>query len=143
MGEDNLYPFVFGKNTENIYKVPDLATEVAWDFEKDIPIIEKNEYKYVTGDEAIKVWIYKTIKIARYRYEIFTSDYGTEIDTLVGQKYTKGYTESQAMKYIKDALNINEYITNINIIKASFIGDTLTAHINVDTIYNKGVDFNV
>ena len=144
--EDNLYPFVFGTENPNTEKIIEPLIEVAWDFEKDIPIIDHitHDYKYVTENEAIKVQIYKAVRIARYRYQIYSSDYGSEIeDKLVGKKYTKGYTESVAIKDLRDNLNTNKYITNINIIKANFINDEFEAHINVDTVYSKGVDFYV
>ena len=74
---------------------------------------------------------------------MFTSDYGTELDKLVGDKYTKGYTESEATRYIKEALSINPYIKNINKLDASFEGDTLSLYLNIDTIYNEGVELSV
>lgn len=144
MADINLYPFVLSDSVE-VDETIEPFKEIAWDFSKDKPMVDEKtkEYVIVEGIEALKVWIYKTVKIARYRYPIYSTDYGTEIEELIGQKYTKGYTESEATRYIKEALSINNYIKNINIVSASFENDILTAHINVDTIYNEEVDMIV
>lgn len=143
---NELYPYILSDSSvlDNNNELP-IFKEIAWDFRRDKPLIDKNtkDFIIVEKDEALKVWIYKTIKIARYRFLIFTDDYGTELEELVGKKYTKGYTESEATRFIKEALNINQYITKINKIDANFKGDLLTIYLNVDTIYNEGVELSV
>ena len=37
----------------------------------------------------------------------------------------------------EEALLINEYILNVNVLDVSFEGDTLTAQVNVTTIYGE------
>ena len=139
-----LYPFILNNDSKE-EKILPLFKEIAWDYIKDKPVINKetNDFKTVEGDEALKAWIYKAVKIARYRYSIYTSDYGCEIEELVGNKYTRGYTESEAVRYIKEALSINNYIKNINLVEASFEDDLLTVKINIDTVYNEGVELVV
>lgn len=141
---NELYPFILSDSKKEASEL-EIFKEIAWDFRRDKPIIDENtkEYKIVEKDEALKAWIYKAIKIARYRYQIFTSDYGTELEELIGNKYTKGYTESEAIRFIREALMVNEYIRNVNIIDASFENDKLTVNINVDTVYSEGVELSV
>ena len=64
----SLFPF-FGDTvtTETEEEFP-LYREVAWDFKNNIPVVEKGDFKIVTGKEAIKTWIYKTLKTERFRY---------------------------------------------------------------------------
>ena len=141
----DLYPFIIEDKDNVADNNLELFKEIGWDYLNDKPLVNEKtkEYIVVEGDEAIKVWIYKTIKIARYRYQIFTSDYGTELEELIGNKYTKGYTESEAIRFIREALMVNEYIRNVNIIDASFENDKLTVNINVDTVYSEGVELSV
>lgn len=141
----DLYPFIIEDKDNAVDNNLELFKEIGWDYLNDKPLVNEKtkEYIVVEGDEAIKVWIYKTIKIARYRYQIFTSDYGTELEELIGNKYTKGYTESEAIRFIREALMVNEYIRNVNIIDASFENDKLTVNINVDTVYSEGVELSV
>lgn len=116
--------------------------EVGWDYIKDEPLIENNEFVIVEGNNAIKVWIYKAIKTVRYQYPIYSWDYGCEISSLIGQKYTKGLTKSEAERYIKEAILINPYITDVKIIDINFSEDILSVSIQVDTIYGE-VNVNV
>lgn len=141
---NDLYPFIIEEENPKDDSL-EMFKEIAWDYLRDKPLVDEKtkDYVIVEGDEALKVWIYKVIKIARYRYQIFSTDYGTELEELVGDKYTKGYTESEAIRYIREALSINEYIKNINIIDSNFSEDNLKLRINVDTVYNEGVELVV
>ncbi|HBF8383500.1 TPA: DUF2634 domain-containing protein, partial [Clostridioides difficile] len=116
--------------------------EVAWNFEKDKPILENGDFKIVEGNEAIKVWVYKCIKTNRYEHEIYSWDYGTELSELIGQKYSKGLTESEASRYIKEALLVNPYILDVNIKNTKFTDDLLSVDIVINTIYGE-VEVNV
>ena len=129
-------------NIENSNSELPMYYEVGWNYIKDEPFIENNEFVIVEGNEAIKVWIYKAIKTARYQYPIYSWDYGCEISSLIGQKYTKGLTKSEAERYIKEAILINPYVTDVKIIDINFSEDILSVSIQVDTIYGE-VNVNV
>ena len=99
--------------------------------------------KIVEGNEAIKIWIYKALQTPRYQYEIYSWDYGSELLSLIGKAYTKGLTQAEASRYIKEALLINPYIVDVNVISTSFDGDLLSANVRVKTIYEGEVIVNV
>ena len=99
--------------------------------------------KIVEGNEAIKIWIYKALQTPRYQYEIYSWDYGSELLSLIGKAYTKGLTQSEASRYIKEALLINPYILDVNVVSTSFDGDVLSANVRVKTIYDGEVIVNV
>lgn len=120
-----------------------LCKEVAWDFIEDKAIVDKSgNFKMVEGKDAVKVWCYHAIKTNRFEHDIYSWDYGTELVELVGQKYSKGLTESEAYRYIKEALLINPYILDVKDGGSSFYGDTLDIHILINTIYGE-VELNV
>ncbi|MCP3352577.1 DUF2634 domain-containing protein, partial [Clostridioides difficile] len=68
--------------------------------------------------------------------------YGTELSELIGQKYSKGLTESEASRYIKEALLVNPYVLDVNISNTRFIDDLLSVDIVINTIYGE-VEVNV
>lgn len=109
--------------------------EVAWDFINNRPIIENGDFKIVEGDEAIKVWVYKSILTNRYQHSIYSWDYGCEINSITGKNYTRDLTEMEITRYIKECLEINPYITNIDITNVSFFDSKLKASIRLETIY--------
>ena len=142
----SIFPFMniedIESSIENSIDELPMYYEVGWNYIKDEPLIENNEFVIVEGNEAIKVWIYKAIKTVRYQYPIYSWDYGCEISSLIGQKYTKGLTKSEAERYIKEAILINPYITDVKIIDINFSEDILSVSIQVDTIYGE-VNVNV
>ena len=142
----SIFPFMNNDEIENTIDNSNndlpMYYEVGWDFLKDKPIIKNNEFIIVEGKEAIKVWIYKAIKTVRYQHPIYSWDYGCEINSLIGQNYTKGLTKSESERYIKEAILINPYITDVKIIDINSSKDILSVSIQVDTIYGE-VNVNV
>ena len=135
----SIFPFINGDNgllvsSNNSFP---LYKECAWDFEKDEAIFIDGSPKIVYGNEAIKVWIYKAIKTNRYQYEIYTWNYGCEIESLIGKGFQIGFIKSETKRYIEEALIINPYITKINRINVDFNKDVLTAEIDLETIYGR------
>lgn len=111
--------------------------EVAWDFKKDTPIIENGDFKIVEGNEAIKVWVYKSILTNRYQHSVYSWNYGSEINSIIGKNYTRDLTEMEITRYIKESLEINPYITKVDVSNVSFIDAKLSVNVNLETIYGE------
>ena len=133
----SLFPFVTYK--EDIVKNNSfpLYREIAWDFKRDIPILENGDFKIVEGNEAIKVWVYKALLVPRYNYSIYSWNYGSELIDLIGKAYTPSLTKEEAKRYIKEALLINPYILEVTVIDTDFKNDLLSADIKIVTIYGE------
>ena len=133
----SLFPFVTYK--EDIVKNNSfpLYKEVAWDFKRDIPILENGDFKIVEGNEAIKVWVYKALLVPRYNYSIYSWNYGSELMDLIGKAYTPQLTKSEAKRYIEEALKINPYILDVNVIDTDFKDSVLSANVKITTIYGE------
>ena len=133
----SIFPFVtydesiVKDNTFPLYK------EVAWDFKKDVPILENGDFKIVEGNEGIKVWVYKALLVPRYQYSIYSWGYGSELMDLIGKAYTPQLTKSEAKRYIEEALKINPYILDVNVIDTDFKDSILSANVRVTTIYGE------
>ena len=134
----SLFPFVTYK--EDIVKNNSfpLYREIAWDFKKDTPILENGDFKIVEGNEAIKVWVYKALLVPRYQYSIYSWDYGSELLSLIGKAYTPQLTKAEAKRYIEEALKINPYILDVNVIDTDFRDSILSANVKITTIYGEG-----
>ncbi|HIE4742093.1 DUF2634 domain-containing protein [Clostridioides difficile] len=141
---NTIFPFIGVPEDYEIPKKEELGLfrEVAWNFEKDEPIVENGDFKIIEKNEAIKVWVYKCIKTNKNEHEIYLNDYGTELTDLIGQKYSKGLTESEASRYIKEALLMNPYILQVDVVNTNFKKDILGAYIKISTIYGE-VEINV
>ena len=131
----SLFPFISPPEVENLYPEYPLYREGAWDFKTDQAIFEDGSPKIVTGNEAIKVWVYKAIKTTRYHYEIYTWNYGCEIESLLGKGFQFGFIESETKRFVREALSVNPYITYIAKIDVTFEKDTLRVYVELETIY--------
>ena len=118
-----------------------LCREVAWDFERDVPVFRQGEPVVVTGKEALKVWIWRAIRTPRFRYEIYTWAYGSEFESLLGQAYTGAVKTAEAPRYLRECLLINPYITAVKNIAVSFESAKLTVAGTAVTIYGE-VEFH-
>ena len=112
-----------------------LYKEIAWDFEKNEPIIENGEFKIVEENEAIKVWVYLALLTNNKQYPIYSWDYGTEVKELMGKNYTKALIEAEAKRLIEECLLINPYILEVEVVNTSFVDSALTCDIKITTIY--------
>ena len=127
--------------SENATALP-MCREVAWDFTSGTPIFSGGRPLIVSGAEAVKVWIWKAIKTVRRRHDIYTWDFGCEAEELVGQAFTPAVKESEAVRYIKEALAPNPYITDVQQVDVTFSGTELTIRCAASTIYGE-VEINV
>ncbi|WP_435922504.1 DUF2634 domain-containing protein [Paenibacillus sp. DYY-L-2] len=66
--------------------------------------------KIIDGQEAIKQSIQKAILTARYRYLIYNSQYGCEIETLLGQDISPQLLHSELTRVITEALKEDDRI---------------------------------
>ena len=133
----SLFPFISNTDeVKNDNSFP-LYKEVAWDFEKDAPIIQNGDFKIIEGNNAIKVWVYKALLTPRYNYSIYSWNYGSELMDLIGKAYTPSLTKEEAKRYIKEALLINPYILEVTVLDTSFNNGVLSADIKIVTIYGE------
>ena len=93
----------------------------------------------VEGIEAIKVWIYIALQVARYRYFICSWQYGSEIEDLYGKGYSAEHLESEISRMIKECLLVNDYIEQVEVTNATYRLGCLSATVTVTTIYDEEV----
>ena len=111
--------------------------EVAWDYKKNIPIYKNGRPVIAEGSEAVKVWAWKALQTVRYRYEIYSWGYGNEAESLIGQPYSQELKESEAVRYVRECLMVNPYITGVTDTSINFSGDVLSISANIATIYGE------
>ena len=122
-----LFPAIQPETIQQENTLP-LCREIAWDFENNAPIFRDGKPMECTGLEAVKVWIWKALHTDRYRYEAYTWDYGNELETLIGSDFSDELKQSEAIRYVKEALEQ---------VKVSFEDSTFTISVKVQTIYGE------
>ena len=140
----SLFPFISIENIETEVTTSELPLlkDFAIDFKTGNPIIENKGFKLVEGEEALKVWVYRALKIDRYQYDIYSNDFGNEISDLMGKGYTHALTQSEIKRYIEESLYINPYIKEVQILETSFKDNVLSVKLDINSIYgNTEVSF--
>ena len=56
---------------------------------------------------------------------------------LIGKAYTPSLTKSESKRYIEEALKINPYILEVNVINTDFKDGLLSASVRITTIYGE------
>lgn len=114
-----------------------LLKEYAWDFTHDK--FRKNadgQHIIVQENEALKVWIYKTLKTERFRYIAYHDSYGIELEKYIGQTNIPG-TAEMIKKDIIEGLQINPYIKSIDKLEITKQkGDLVEITIHLTSVYS-------
>lgn len=103
--------------------------------------IENNTIEGVCdGRKAVEQAIYLALKTERYKYVIYSTNYGSEFEELYGKPMS--YAASQIKSIIKDALTADDRIKNIydfkivrldkNSLKIMFTAETVFGDINAE-----------
>ena len=115
-----------------------VAKEIAIDFNTGNPIVKNGDFVVVEKNEAIKVWCYYALKIAKGRFLAFTNNYGSELEEkIIGKQYNSD-TQKQVKRIVEDCLLVNKYIKSIDNVAVSF-NDKINIEIELTTVYQKGV----
>ncbi len=134
----SIFPFIDSIEDVRVISVSlPVPKEYAWDFEDREFVREDGKIVIVEGGEAIKVWIYKALLTARYRWPIYSWNYGSELETLIGTSYSRAATQSEAKRYVEECLLINPYIKGIKDLQTSFQAEKLIISFTAITDYGE------
>lgn len=94
--------------------------------------------KIVEGYEALLVWTWLALQTSRYKYYIYSDDYGQEYETLIGSAYSSELTESELERMTEECLLINPYITGIENFTCKKTEEKVTVSFSLITIFGDG-----
>ncbi|AEE95793.1 DUF2634 domain-containing protein [Mahella australiensis] len=98
-----------------------------FDFAKgDFVLTPAGKVMGTSGAEAWVEWCQKTIATARYRYLVYSRDYGQEFDDLISQHLTREANESEIKRITTEALMVNPLTASV---------DNFTFDWDHDTVY--------
>ena len=98
----------------------------------------------VEGIDAIKVWIWNCLHTQRFRYPLYSWDYGADLEQYIGQTVTEEFLNADCEDEIREALQVNPYITGIEDFQATFENGHLSLSFTAVTKFgNTEVDYDV
>lgn len=133
---DSLFPIIQPQVSSSGGEMP-LYRETAWDYKSDTPVWRGGSPYIVTGADAVASWAYRALQVVRYRYEVYSWNYGSECDSLIGTVYTDELKQAEAKRYVRECLMVNPYVTDISNIVVSFSGGRLAISFDMNTIYGE------
>lgn len=89
----------------------------------------------VSGKEAIKVWIWNCLHTERFRYPIYSWNYGAELEQYIGDAVTEEFLQTDCEAEITEALKVNKYISDIEDFNVSFSGTKINITFRVITTF--------
>ena len=137
------YPFTgtsAGTGYRETLKVP---LELDYDFDKnDFRYDSNGQHIIVSGNDALKIWIYKALMTERFRYLAYSWQYGLEVRPYIAKVMGVQERYSEMKRIIIECLMVNPYIKSIDRIDFTAEREKLTVDIGLTTIYGE-VSVNV
>ena len=134
----SIFPFFTEVNDqEDLEEELPVYREYAYDFENNCLKTDLDGNSIIVEEnEALKIWIYKALMTARYRYVTYTDDYGSELDDLTGVGLSFDIITSEIQRMITEALIYSPYITAIKDFNFEKLSAGIKVKFTVSSIYD-------
>ena len=99
--------FPFATDEEIALVTPDVTASSIREYELDFAT-GRLTGRIVTGVDALCIWAYLALKAQRYRWVIYSWQYGEEYTNLIGYSFDADYLYSEVKRYIEECL-FNSY----------------------------------
>ena len=100
------------------------GTTVQFDFEKHEFILSPTgKMKQTDGSDAWGEWCVKALCTERFEYLVYSSDYGEELDTLLGQSRPHAVIESEIRRMVKECLMCDPRTASVDEFSFTWITD--------------------
>ena len=116
--------FPFATDEEIALVTPDVTASSIREYELDFAT-GRLTGRIVTGVDALCIWAYLALKAQRYRWVIYSWQYGEEYTNLIGYSFDEDYLYSEVKRYIEECLFINEHITGIEDLTVNQVNEML------------------
>jgi len=114
---------------------PDLGRELKFDFGAG-EFVGGGSPQVVEGVEALKVWIEKALRTARYRYLAYTPAYGSELEAFIERQppLTQALLEVEIERLCREAIGYDDRIKELRNFRLVRGADRLDVEFEVVTI---------
>lgn len=87
--------------------------------------------------EAIKVWVWCCLHSERYRYPIYSWQYGVEYEQYFGETLTADYLNGDCKTETEEALKVNPWIIGVTNFSAEMEGSRLHISFTLETDFGE------
>lgn len=128
-----IFPDLTVTDIEASAETADYVKDIAFDFASNSFKLQDGKPIILEGVDALKQWIEKALRTARYRWPAYTWDYGSEIEDIIGLDLSNEILESELKRAIKETLLINQFINGVYDFKVTRNGSIRNISFTVDT----------
>lgn len=107
--------------------------ELDFDFATGQFVMEDGAPKVVEGVDALRVWITKALLTARYRWPIYSSAFGCELEDIIGHDLPRAVLESEIPRFVRETLIYDDRIEDVKDFVIERGGDWLKVTFTVVT----------
>ena len=109
------------------------------DFETGEHVIVNGNFVKVEKVEALKVWVWKSLKTERNTYKAYSSSYGNDLKKELGYVYDRSVKEQLLYDEIRKSLLVNPYLTSVSnfTTEKTVSGSDVTIYFDIGTIYGE------
>lgn len=133
---ETLVPSATATNTAGDFP---MLQEWAYDFDNNELLTDENGLPYlVSGNEALKIWLFWAVITERYRWSANSRDYGTEIDRMIGINASQAIKSSELKRTIREAIEICQYVKSIDSIDLSLEDGFVVVDVRLKSVYQEG-----
>ena len=93
---------------------------------------------FIDGREALRQFVLKTLLTKRYRYVIYSEDYGSEVSSLIGASMSRPFLESEIPRMIKDALEYDDRVESVDV-KVELLKDQAFVTVTVEQVNGEAI----
>lgn len=133
----NLFPKLTVSLSERPETELPVFKEWAYDMEANRFLMRNGQYYLVEKNEALKIWVYKVAKTARYRYPSYSRKYGNEYEQLIGASTDRAILENEIERLTKEMLLVNPYIESVEDFTFQHEGSRTRVFYTVTTVYGE------
>ena len=109
-------------------------TELELDASKTYRVLNGRVVGWIDNKQALRQAIEKLLHTERYMYEIYTDEYGIELQALIGENFD--LVEAEIWRIIKEALLADDRIVGVENIQATKLDSTsLLITFSVESIF--------
>ena len=121
--------------------------ELDFDFTAGEFVLEDGKPKVVEGPDALRVWITKALLTTRYRWPIYSANFGCELEDIIGYDLPRTVLESEIPRFVREALIYDDRIEDVKDFMIERGADWLKVTFTVVTFdgqtLKQGVTYNV
>lgn len=99
--------------------------------------------EFVDLTESLAQSVIKTIKTERDRYVVYSSNYGSELNNILGSGYSIEYLQLEIPRLIQESLMIDDRVLGTDNFNIEKVGDVLNISFDVESVFGDNITIEV